>query len=504
MPPPSLGFWTLDASSRSLADLAAKADDKPGPGAYESSELLPGPSALIAPEPLPKEEKATPGPASYDLRQSQAHIYPRGFAADLGAAREDPTQRVPAYVARYGPLEPQWEVTRARSPSATIPPEESCEVLRAQALMRGRAPASGTGFSVGPGAYDALTAPLLRPDRAVLAWRPLRSGLPEHLQALFGRLERQKPDSRPFLDVEADVLLRRRPAAPIILPLPKPRLRRSWSAGDIWRFYLPELDPPLGLANFARNLDFDDWQEHARRREELEARQARHRWPSLRLSYSLPDLRITHERAPEADFGLAQGRDCGKMEEDEDVEGDVLLLSLEAERRLLHPRAHGFVDMDRQLGRTDGRSEEVDDFEELILSPKRPAEHIPCFVDMARDTGRPAEPEMDPHIWAEDQHERVFCYKPLVGTAGEDEELDLPMKCLPPGPSTDFGRPVGRPGLDPRAPAEPMEDEDGDVLLLHWTPRFVPPPPPPPPPLLAPDEDATGIPPAPPPPPPPT
>ena len=22
----------------------------------------------------------------------------------------------------------------------------------------------------------------------------------------------------------------------------------------------PELDPPMGLANFARNLDFDDWQ----------------------------------------------------------------------------------------------------------------------------------------------------------------------------------------------------------------------------------------------------
>ncbi|CAE7498463.1 unnamed protein product [Symbiodinium natans] len=308
----------------------------PGPGDYEAPELLPGPSALMAPEPPPKEEKATPGPASYDLRQSQAHIYPRGFAADLGAAREDPAQRAPAYVSSYGPLDPRWETTRARSPSAAILPEESYEALRAQALMRGRAPPAGTGVRLGPGAYDGFTDPLLRPDLAVLPWRPLRSGLPEHLHAMF----RLRPDSR------------------IILPLPKAPLRRSWSAGDIWRFYLPELDAPLGLASFARNLAFDDWQE-------LEARHARHMWPNLRrlecswsalgvlrqrLSYSLPDLHVTHERAPEADFGQAQGRDEVRLNEDEEVEGDapekhrfdagfvflpllagqVLLLSLEA------------------------------------------------------------------------------------------------------------------------------------------------------------------------------
>ena len=116
----------------------------------------------------------------------------------------------------------------------------------------------------------------------------------------------------------------------------------------------PELDPPMGLANFARNLDFDDWQaqpltaKRALRVIKNKARGARPKkggargeacptplaelaplgnpqkkrghWSKgrffasfrspavLGLSYSLPDLRITHERAPEADFGLAQGR----------------------------------------------------------------------------------------------------------------------------------------------------------------------------------------------------
>ena len=45
----------------------------------------------------------------------------------FGSAKVGPTpydEFALSQVARYGPLEPQWEVTRARSPSATIPPEE--------------------------------------------------------------------------------------------------------------------------------------------------------------------------------------------------------------------------------------------------------------------------------------------------------------------------------------------------------------------------------------------
>ncbi|CAE7471784.1 unnamed protein product [Symbiodinium pilosum] len=425
--------------------------------------------------------------------------------------------------------------------------QESCEALRASRLMRGRAPPAGTGAvceRLGPGTYSASSAPLLRPDLVQL-WRPLRTGLPEHLHGLF----RLRSDSRALLDTEApgsvEGLL---PSIPkkvqiiprvdggiqcklvilelsqkayylwIILPLPKARLRRSWSAEDIWRFYLPELDSPLGLANFARNLDFEDWQASAAPAptlgfDRLWALQNRGACPSkaavgraaraahvaklallgIGLSYSLPDLHITHERAPEADFG-----DSGRMNEDEEVEGDVpqmvLLLSLEAERELLHPRAPSLVDMGRQIGRSDGTVEDVDDFEELILSPKRPAKRVTCLVDMARDPGRPPDPEMDAHVWAEDHHDRVFCYKPLGGLADDEEELDLLLKPTPQAPSTDFGRPVGRPGLDPRAREEPrQEDEEEDLLLLQWSPPFIPARLPVPPPSPPPHQDAAGL-----------
>lgn len=61
------------------------------------------------------------------------------------------------------------------------------------------------------------------------------------------------------------------------------------------------------------------------------------------------------------------------------VEGDVLLLS--DDRRAVAPRVPQPVDMAKQLGRD---TVDHDDFEELVLSPKRPMRRTSCFVDMAK------------------------------------------------------------------------------------------------------------------------
>ena len=64
-----------------------------------------------------------------------------------------------------------------------------------------------------------------------------------------------------------------------------------------------------------------------------------------------------------------------------EVEGDVLLLS--PDHNALRPRVPQPVDMARQLGRADA-GDDVDDFEELVLSPKRMERRSSCFVDMAK------------------------------------------------------------------------------------------------------------------------
>ena len=66
-------------------------------------------------------------------------------------------------------------------------------------------------------------------------------------------------------------------------------------------------------------------------------------------------------------------------------EGDVLLLDTETAKTAVEPRATGAVDMAKQLGRDEQRDGLVDDFEELILSPKRLERRSSCFVDMAKE-----------------------------------------------------------------------------------------------------------------------
>eukprot|EP00971_Amphidinium_carterae_P124342 2463242-Amphidinium_carterae.1 len=83
-----------------------------------------------------------------------------------------------------------------------------------------------------------------------------------------------------------------------------------------WRFYdLGGSPEPLGLAEFANRLTFDDfqgWQMTQARREVLAARRMR---PSLALAaYSLPSLDVVKESAPRAlNFDKVLPRDAGEQ-----------------------------------------------------------------------------------------------------------------------------------------------------------------------------------------------
>lgn len=454
----------------------------PAPGDYDLPSFPGGPSAVIAPPgetQLIKEE--APGPAQYDLRASEAHVYPRAVLANFGLSRPEVMehQRRPDYIFSYEALDVNFTGIEPKIPAALILPEESPEALHAHQLLKHRAPAAGTGAKLGPGAYseDDQILQRIRPDRMVLSWHPRREGLPEHLLGLFKhytRFGRLRLDGRQLLRSEDDLALRRCRQRAFIQP-PHRTLRRSWSAEDIWRLYLPKLDEPMGR-NFARNLEFDEWQEKEKYWRWLGVRHFCRTRPSLRLSYSLPDLELVKDRAPEVDFSKGPGRP--QAEEQEEVEGDVLLLS--DDRRAVAPRVPQPVDMAKQLGRD---TVDHDDFEELVLSPKRPMRRTSCFVDMAKEPGRPEKLELDPHIWAE-EHERVFCYKPTLGEE-TDEMLDLSpasvqRRLLPRTPTYDWALCLGRPGHDPRLETE---EEDGPILLTNWEAPFVAPATPRPPPL---------------------
>jgi len=478
----------------------------PGPGDYELPDLPGGPSAFFAPESdVMTKEEVTPGPAQYHLGSSEGLVYPRTPGGNFGLPRPDVMehQQCPDYVANYDALEMNFKQVEPRAPSTLILPEASEEALRALELLKHRAPAAGTGVKLGPGYYqDEVPAALqrLRPDRMVLAWRPRQEGVAEHLLGLYKhytRFGRWRLDDRAMLGVDDDLALRRnRPRAFI---QPPHQLKRSWSAEDIWRLYLPPEEEPKSQ-HFARNLDFDEWQEKEKHWRWLAVRHFFRTRPSLRLSYSLPDLELVKDRAPEVDFSKAPGR-SPRAEEDE-VEGDVLVLDTETALAAVEPRATGAVDMAKQLGRDDGDDGLVDDFEELVLSPKRLERRSSCFVDMAKESGRPPEPPWDPHIWAEDLHERVFCYQPIIDR-DRDEVLDLSpasaqRRLLKRVPTYDWANCLGRPGHDFRMP-ELEEDQEAPALLTNYEEPFVAPPrprPPPPGPGVdeLPDLDLQGLP----------
>lgn len=460
----------------------------PGPGSYELPALLPsGPAAVIAPEgkavPSGGRQRPTePGPADYDAGRADSLVYPglaaSSFQQTIGHSMG--FQAVPYYVVRYAALDPRWEAVRRRSLSATILPVHAVEGQR-----RRRA----GGARVGPGSYftDSSLVQRIRPDVRVLRWFQRSDGVPEHVGGLY----KERPvdrairgDPRPLLGASDDEALRRRHPVALFPPLPDPSLlRRSWAAGDGWRFYDPLPTPaPEGYVSFSRRVDFEDFPAYEHQWTRNEERYMRRLHASFRLAYSLPELEATHARAPAHDFGLAAERPSSEPGDGSPREGDVLLLSLGAEQHLLHPRPLAPVDMSRQLGRPEALPEEVDDFEELVLSPRPPRKRTPVYVDMARSQGRPQEPQLSANLWA-DAGGRLYAYQPSAGLRLRDEfaeELLLSpsrgeryLQRTPRG--GDFSRALGRPGVDPRLSVDGEASQE-EALLTNWTPRFRPPP----------------------------
>eukprot|EP00931_Biecheleriopsis_adriatica_P120978 TRINITY_DN96066_c0_g1_i1.p1 TRINITY_DN96066_c0_g1~~TRINITY_DN96066_c0_g1_i1.p1 ORF type:complete len:1125 (-),score=197.92 TRINITY_DN96066_c0_g1_i1:84-3428(-) len=454
----------------------AKPAEVPGPGDYDVPAQVPGGrAAFIAPEaqPPPREVSAAPGPADYDAEASQVLVYPRARAATFGpcVGHSMEFQSAPSYAYEQPLLDPSVkDAVLRRSFSAFIPPERSREAEAAAAILARRAPFSGTGAAVGPGAYDSDDHLIqrLRSDVSVLPWVRRTNGIAEHTNGLFNEYDRRgrhRLDERVLLGREADLALRRRHPSAVIRPLSEPPPRRSWSAGDIWRLYdAPHAPEPTGLASFSRKLDFESWGEAEARWQKLEERHERRMHPNLQLAYSLPDLETLKPRAPVADFASVQGRPVSDVGADDSPrEGDVLLLDLHAERELLHPRVPAPVDMARQVGRQEPADAEIDDFEELVLTPRPVQKRTPCFVDMAKAQGRDV-PELDEHVREEELELEV--------AAAEEYLRRRP-------PSIDFARPLGRPGADPRVDGGSASTpwgfgrhEEEDIILTNWEEPF--------------------------------
>jgi len=500
VPVPMLGPG-LDDSGPATEETGAFQPEGPGPGSYDIPVLVPGGrAAVIAPDSeiteirreRAKSEHPEPGPAHYDTEVSlAAQVYPRAPSTSFGPAvgHSMDFQQAPDYVAGYENLEVNWSSVLQRIPSATIPPEPSEEAQAAAAALQKKAPSNGTGANLGPGAYDEARGDRLTQRRSsALSWTPRASGLAEHLAGLFQewtRKGRRILDDRPLLDPEADAPLRRHHPEALIQP-EAVAVRRSWAAGDKWRLYVHPVPEPEGLASFSRNLDLDSWAAKEVRWRALEARRIRRERPALQLAYSLPDLHVFKESTPGAvDFSRLAGRPVSEPG-DSPREGDVLVLSTNAE--LLHPRVSAPVDMARQRGRYD-EVDQVDDFEELVLSPRPTQRHSPSY-DMAKAPGRPEELQLDAYVWAEDPGHGVITYHPSSSLSARQggEELDLePAKVqnrlrLRP-PSVDFVRPLGRPGVDPRvdgATADtqwgPGRDVEENIVLTNWLEPFVAPP----------------------------
>lgn len=443
----------------------------PGPGSYSMPSAT-GPSAVIAPPPRHGivEVQPTPGPAEYTPAEADGLVYPRIAAADFtshtGHTMEH--QAVPDYVGGQQDLQPKWDLLLPRVPSAFIVP-------RSESPPQQRPPP----VPPGPCDYepvDTLTQ-RIRPDVKVGHWTTPSHGISEHVHALYTDHPVDRAilgDPRPLLGPEDDLPIRRRRPAAVIHPLPEP-LRRSWSAGDHWHFYDPLLAPePEGLASFSRRVPFEDFMGKDALWKALEERASKRERPNLRLTYSLPDLDLTKLRAPAVDFSKAPERPSSDPGDGSPREGDVLLLSIGNLAEMRYARADAFLDMARQRGREEALlSDPADDFEELVLSPKRSEERTVCHVNMDKMAGR-REPNFLANVWAEDG-DRVYTYIPSQLPQGDTlDVLDLgqaPPR-LPLGGS--FGKALGRPGLDLRV--TPFVGEQEDALLTNWQPRFVPPP----------------------------
>ncbi|CAK0813332.1 unnamed protein product, partial [Prorocentrum cordatum] len=184
-------------------------------------------------------------------------VLPRVPAAAFGPGVGHSLQLPPFYVRQYEALSPRWEAVRRRSLSAVILPSH-----RPPRRSRRRRPAPG------PGSYSAEDGALrcLRADRLVTRWiLPRRGrGLGEHERGLYTARPVDpsvRGDPRRLAAAEDDLAVRRRrPSALMRAPSAPPELRRSWAAGDGWRFYdQPPKPQPEGLGTFARRIEFEDF-----------------------------------------------------------------------------------------------------------------------------------------------------------------------------------------------------------------------------------------------------
>jgi len=462
-----------------------------GPGTYALPGLKEGPNAVILPEAIIKQPprsrrtpSAPPGPADYDCERAVTVVYPSASATDFrfstghynkGKAKTMGFQKAPLYVVRYGALHPKWEAVRRRSLSAVVAP-----LPREMPQLRSK---------VGPGTYEAdeSATQRKRPDLQVLRWIQPEWGEAEHMHGLFkaNPVDRTvRGDPRDLLSHDADLLLRRSAPSVIIRPESAPPVLRDGKK-EQWKLYdLPPATPPRGDVTFARRIRFQNFR---LREAAWQARQEHGRYrhyPNLWLNYSLPSLEVLKPRAPQIDFSRMPERPASDPGDDSPRDGDVLLLSFGAEKGLLHPRVPEPVDMARQLGRASSAPPAVedmeDDFEELVLSPRPVKPHVPMYVDMARAPGRPEQLELSAHLWA-DADGVLYAYQPSAGLRLRDETAEeLHLSALPGDrlvrkrpKGGDFWRPLGRPGVDPRLPAEEHDLEE-EALLTNLAPRFRP------------------------------
>mmetsp|Transcript_9211 Transcript_9211/g.20541 ORF Transcript_9211/g.20541 Transcript_9211/m.20541 type:complete len:1097 (-) Transcript_9211:34-3324(-) len=491
--------------------------DEVGPGAYELKALVPGdvPTALLGPGfgagkigggqsdsgeacagsgeqtggTGARQAELGPGPADYDALDALIATCPRAPAAFLGRL---PPQPHPQPADAQSALSPRWEVLRPRAPAASI----NVPTFDPRLLPPMRSP--------GPGAYkvDNDATKRIREGMHVRHWfQPAWQN--EHEHALYNPrpVDRSiRGDPRPLLDPRADTLTFRRKFRAFMRyqsEPPAPVDRR-------WRFYNAAGTPePLGLADFAHRVSFEEFREWNNIRERLQELHHHQMRPSLRLAqYSLPELDVTKVQAPRPpNFDKVLARQRGDEDfSDSPREGDVLLLSLHAEKDLFHPRVVAGVDMSRQLGRRSRSAPpdlgEESEGDELALSPRPVRRRTPMFVDMSKVSNSPADDfTFSANVWANDNG-LIYTFKPTsaMSNGKADEALlldaDRGARYLQPSLGhADFALPLGREEHDPRVPTRDIDSLEAEQeLLLHWRPR---PPAPTPPTHLGPAPAAT-------------
>jgi len=129
--------------------------------------------------------------------------------------------------------------------------------------------------------------------------------------------------------------------------------------------------------------------------------------------------------------------------------------------------------MNKMRGRTESAPPDIGEDEELILSPRPVLRRGISPVNMDHMLGRPDDPDFSANLWAE-HGGVVYIYHPAQGVRGEESEsllLDTSPSRRRRPQGGDFFRPLGRLGIDPRAPSGPntngIESDEIEELFLE-------------------------------------